>query len=466
MSALLSLSSNFYGGINEIKWKGNTLRQQLPIVQRNYDIYLNKNLPKTLSLSQLRKPLPLKIYRKEIVPTDSIRTNPPLCNSRQTVKITDIDMPGSTIVSANKVYTNGLALSIAPEFTKIQAERPGSCSSCFSSVTDARRRCRSAGMIPKKFNTNNNNSTYSTSTQQYLVSRNRTIKQNEYNYIRSGNSGLEPGTGLSKSNIYSPAGLSHCYQPQISAANNNNIFYYNWIDRSEHMVTIPDGLYDVNALNNAFQNIMYNNGHYLINSNGANVFLISFSYNTSTNTVIIKNSQNVAKIDTLYQPNPIYSSYTTPIVPVIGNWAYRFNAGTTTYTSITILSDNSFSNIIGFIPGVISGPSNNSILKPTISTNYVTLYYKPNNPEFGVQGAVDSSTFIHRRKFNTITNAAASTSAIFGNASANALSYGVSEIPYTEKVKKGYALNNYPVINKYTGEIECKSVCPRRIRRG
>ena len=462
MSAMLSLSENFYGGINQIKWKGKTLRQLVPTIQLNYDIYTNKNLPKTLSLAQLRRPLPLKIYRKEIG-----IVNPPNCNTRPSTKITGLDMPGSSIVSETKTYTTGLGLSMAPEFTTIQGENPGACASCFSPAINAKRRCRSAGMIPKKFNVNNNNSTYNTSTNQYLVSRNMTIKQNEYNYIRQGDSGLEPGTGLSKSNIYSPAGLSHCYQPQISAANNNNVFQYKWIDGATYTVTIPDGLYDVNGLNNAFQTVMFNNKHYFILiTTGSPVFLLSFSYNTSSNTVIIKTENNPVYRNTSSYSGTIYS------VPSGNTWATLYWVVTPApvfpdnTTSITILGTNTFQNIIGFIPGTYAGPSNNSVLKPTISTNYVTLYYKPNNPEFGVQGAVDSSTFIHRRKYNTITNAAASTASIFSSSVANALSYGVSEVPYTAKVKKGYSVNNYPVVNKYTGVVENKSVCPRRIRRG
>lgn len=462
MSALLSMSSNFYGGINEIKWKGKTMRQLIPTIQLNYDIYTNKNLPKVLTLSQLRRPLPLKIYRKEIA-----IVAPPNCNARVSTKITDLDMPGSTVFSETKTYTTGLALSAASEFTTIQGENPGSCTSCFSPVIDAKRRCRSAGMIPKKFNVNNNNSSYSTSTNQYLVSRNRTIKQNEYNYIRQGNSGLEPGTGLSKSNIYSPSGLSHCYQPQISAANNNNVFQYMWIDGATYTVTIPDGLYDVNGLNNAFQTVMLNNKHYFILiSTGAPIFLLSFSYNTSSNTVLIKTEITPVYRNTNSYSGAVYS------VPIGNTWATLywvvspvpiFPANT---TSLIILSTNTFQNIVGFIPGTYAGPSNNSVLKPKISTNYVTLYYKPSNPEFGVQGAVDSSTYMHRRKYNTITNAAASTASVFSSSTANALSYGVSEVPYTAKAKKGYSVNNYPVINKYTGKLECNSVCPRRIRRG
>lgn len=52
-----------------------------------------------------------------------------------------------------------------------------------------------------------------------------------------------------------------------------------------------------------------------------------------------------------------------------------------------------------------------------------TLIYNPNNPQYGVQGAVDSSSRIQRLKYNTITKAAASLKAEFGSEAANAAKY-------------------------------------------
>ena len=143
-------------------------------------------------------------------------------------------------------------------------------------------------MIPKKFNINYNNDKYYTSTNEYLVSRNRTIKQNDYAYIRQGNSGVQPDTGNAKSNIYSPAGLSHCYQPMISAENDNNTFSYVWLDSTVNHVTVPDGQYDTEALNAYFKTVMVRNNHYFTNNmTGANVFLLTIDYDNVNQVVEI-----------------------------------------------------------------------------------------------------------------------------------------------------------------------------------
>jgi hypothetical protein len=87
----------------------------------------------------------------------------------------------------------------------------------------------------------------------------------------------------------------------------------------------------------------------------------------------------------------------------------------------------------------------------------VPLYFKPNNPGFGVQGAVDSSTLLQRIKYNTITDAASGLRSAYGNAAANALSYGVSEEAYTIKSAVGDKYNFTPVINPKTGQL-CKKI--------
>ena len=45
---------------------------------------------------------------------------------------------------------------------------------------------------------------------------------------------------------------------------------------------------------------------------------------------------------------------------------------------------------------------------PGLQPSYKKLYYKPNNPQFGQQGAVSSGDVITRKRYNTITNAASS----------------------------------------------------------
>ena len=435
-------------------WKGKPFYQVMATIQ------LNANNAKTLSLHQIRKPLPLKIYRKEIHNING-QDRPSICSGRISMKITDIDMPGSTIVSeVLQSYSNGLVNTLDIHPTTLSAEN-GYCNTptaCFSPSYNALKRVRSAGMLPKKFNASKNNDTYNTSTQQYLVSRNRTIKQNEFNYIRKGDSGMVPGPGLAASNIYSPAGLSHCTQPVISADNDNNEFTYIWADGLRYNVVIPDGIYDIFALNTIFQTIQLFNKTYFVGPNNTNIFLLAFSYDTKTQSIVL--ITNVAT-KTLY-PSAQYGP------PTGASWTYNdlnlsinmptvdspYPTPTPGATYIEI-SNSNFANVIGFAPGTYYSGINETSFTGEILPKYVPLYYKPNNPEFGVQGAVDASTRMQRVKYNAITNGASLIKSAYGSAAANALAYGVSEQAYTAKSVVGDKPKITPVINPQSGSI-CK----------
>ena len=431
-------------------WKGKSFYQVISSIQKN------KNNAPTLSLQQIRNPLPLKIYRKEIHNLKGQTTN---CNVRISTKFIDFDAPGNNIVSeTQKTYTNGLVNTLDITPTTLSAENgvcntPAGC--VFSPQLNARRRCRSAGMIPRKFNTAANNDAYSTSTQEYLTSRNRTIKQNEFNYIRKGNSGMIPGPGLAASNIYSPGGLSHCSLPTISPANNNNVINYYWINTTPYSATIPTGTYDVNSLNAAFQAQQIINGTYLTDANSNKIFLLNISYDTQTQSVILiaNVASNTSYPKTIYDdPNNFTQGVNYPATdPVITNGNPVYGG-----TYFTISPNNNFSLLIGFVPGTYAkGLNNKSSYQGTLISNYVPLYFKPNNPGFGVQGAVDSSTLIQRVKYNTITDAASGLRSAYGNAAADALAYGVSEQAYTIKSAVGDKYTYTPVINPKTGQL-CK----------
>ena len=402
MSALLNLNQ-----IRYVSWKGKTFDDVVSSIQKN------KNDQSNMMVHQFMQAKPLKIYRKEIASKPSTT-----CNSRTSITIESLNMPGSTHISESPYEHagNGLVSTLHINEPTTTAENPPACEdSCiFSPEANARRRVRSSGMIPKKFNVHKNNDQYYTSTKQYLVSRNRTIKQNEYNYIRKGNSGVEPGTGLSKSNIYSPSGLSHCYQPEVSESHNNNHFQYLWLDGATYDVFIPDGKYNVESLNQVFRNQMTTNKHYYIDSAGEKVFLLNISYNNLTEQVILYATPDV--LQTTY-PAPSYT------VPTATSWLASVPYTAPCANTFIIILDNQFSKLLGTLPGQYGSGSSYSQMRPDITQNYVPLYYKPSNPGFGVQGAVDSSTRIHRRKYNTINDVAHSMGKAYGSGTANAMAY-------------------------------------------
>ena len=440
-----------------IQWKGNTLFQIIASIQ--YNIMSPIQIPPY----QLLKPLPLKIWRKEINNTTSaIRTS--TCSVRPSTSITSIDMPGSTIITnIDRKYANGLVNTLDINPTTLTAEN-GDCDNsvaCFlSPEKNARRRVRSAGMISRKFNENRNNDPYFTSTNEYLVSRNRTIKQNEYVYFKQSNMGLLPNIGNGKNNIFRPQGLSHCYNPAINAENNNNYFSYIWIDGTTHIVNIPDGNYDIESLNIVLQNIMIQNTHYFI-VNSIKVFLILFSYDTlSESIVVICNpaSQDASKS----------SYFPESSMPTNATWSYNSIPESQPYqtneqppyplgplqngATYIIIPDTNITEVLGFYPGTFTGGINQPFFKGSINTRYVTLVYKPNNQAFATQGAVDSSSYIQRAKYNAITNSAQTLKTAYGDAVANALAYGVSETAYTEKTKVGNRPTAVPIIDK-SGKI-------------
>ena len=86
------------------------------------------------------------------------------------------------------------------------------------------------------------------------------------------------------------------------------------------------------------------------------------------------------------------------------------------------------------------------------------MNYKPNNSQFGVQGAVSSSNLILRKKYDTITDVASKLQSAYGSATANALAYGVPSNGYTIKDKLGYPMKKTPTFSKYSDEMKQCSV--------
>jgi hypothetical protein len=194
----------------------------------------------------IKRPLPLKIYRRELA-TEPV-TN---CNPKISTKIDIINSPGGYALNPKTSNMNsaGLANTLDQEDMQIPnntTEVPGTCSCfttnglCLDPATNAKRRVRSAGMIRKNSNqytsiggrgiTVNGNATnmgetanrcrcgafigvplqdvmtpvkqYYTSTQQYLTSRTKGYDQNNYHNIKSGDASAKPGTNQSLINVY------------------------------------------------------------------------------------------------------------------------------------------------------------------------------------------------------------------------------------------------------------------------
>lgn len=474
-----------------VSWKGKTFTQVTSTIKKNKitssgsditkNVYKKGRLVGTVTFNpSIFLPNPLKIHRREIVNTIDV-TN---CYPRTSSSIDEINRPGGSIINSSS-QINGLVNTLDNILPNNKCEEPGSCetittangsSYAFLSPADnAKRRCRSSGMIKKNYNPANNFSTYYTDSKQYLVSRNKTFLQNQYNYIRVGNPLLKPSSGLAASNIYSPNGLPVCAKFHIAS---DYTFEYQWVDGNYYPVSIPTGYYDASDFNGKLQYAMAQNYHFLINAEGAKVFLLGIVYDDNNSILEFQCSC----YDSVNFPASVYScdvhssqSWTlrdsgtgiTPPSQGVGSSlvpGLKFSNGN--LSAALGLTSTSYPINIPPIPisvGIGSAGTNaqtyttsqvfTSNTTPGLKTVYKKIYYKPNNPQFSQQGAVSSSSLVTRIKYDTINTSAYKTSGnifgttvtnVYGGNSANALAYGVSNNPYTLKDKIGYPNISYP----------------------
>jgi len=432
--------------LNEIPyfpWKGKTFVQVSSTLQQN-GVTGDPG-------SNIFRATPVKLYRREIAVLGK-----PGCNERISQSIDGYDMPnGSLIYAQSPAHLCGIQGTKDIHLTANTTERPGLCTNTnICNETNARRRVRSSGMIKRHYNSHKNNDTYCTSSTQYLVSRNRTFQQNQYNFIRIGDPSVKPGNTLSVSNIYSANGINHCSSYFIAS---DVSFQYNWLDDVSYTVDVSSGYYDIETMNDVLKQTMLQNSHYFINKfNNTNLYLLNMAYNSSSNAI---------ELQTFIANNVLYNSANYKVSTNMTSAAWANS--TATLTSSFILPANPlFESAIGFRAGTYPASkdgitTNQAFLSnytPGIQPQYVPIYYKPNNPQFAQQGGVTASSLIVRKKYNAITNSTAVYYKAYGKSVGNALAYGVSESGYTIKDKIGYPLTKTPVFSKTTGElINCAS---------
>ena len=229
---------------------------------------------------------------------------------------------------------------------------------------------------------------------------------------------------------------------------------------------------------------MTNNKHYFINKEtGSYVYLLNIGYNNITNKVELQSLKTSLIIFNSNEYSFPLDEYNKPII----SWEkYLYLYDNATYVHITVwpvfeILDNIFQQAIGFTNGyypsniisvvvdtnntlnndgesISQGYDNDTISSssfvPGLLPPYVTIYYKPNNPQFAQQGAVSASSHTARERYNSITNNTAKYRNAYGLSVANALAYGVPENGYTIKDKIGYPNIQTPVISKYSGKLK------------
>jgi hypothetical protein len=200
MSATLNFNQVPY-----VSWKGKTFNQITSSIQKNRPFTNNLSSNNIIGSVDPRgskggvkqsRPLPLKIYRREIA-TAPITT----CNPRTSLSIDEINSPGGYLI--NPAVSNsssiGLVNTLDPVLPNTTYEYPGQCKAmvqngmCQDVATNALNRVRRSGIVKNN---------YYTSTKQYLESRCQSFQQNQYNFLRKGVATVKPGENASLSNQY------------------------------------------------------------------------------------------------------------------------------------------------------------------------------------------------------------------------------------------------------------------------
>ena len=117
----------------------------------------------------------------------------------------------------------------------------------------------------------------------------RTIVLNRSNIVQDGDNNKMvyqfPGSVNFKDSYIALSQVSMYYSWfNISANYNNNIIQYTWrvgAVLSTFTVNIPDGLYEISKINEYLQFAMIQNGHYLVNAVGDNVYYLECEVNPS-----------------------------------------------------------------------------------------------------------------------------------------------------------------------------------------
>lgn len=435
-----------------VAWKGATFNQVVARLKVNSDDGEGQSL--------MFGARPQKHYRREIASVAAASFGTQRGGG---MRILDFETPGATVVNSSASDdTTGLCATMDFGLTENQSERPCSSAQSMSSVNvnnaevNARRRVRSSGMIPRKFNDRGDtgDSVFKPSYRQYLSSRALTFDQNQFNYLRQGTRSAIPGDNLSMDNVYASNAQSSCPKKLISAARGNNTLLYTWIDGTEYTVTFDDGYYDIEDFRTALRVAMISNATYYVSIADATeyFFLLDLWYDSYNRRVVVQCVQTSSSLHSSSYEVPVGAgaTWTIPTAAVVPS--FTFSAAMARLLGIN-----------GGTAGTYGGGSGGNQVfygyGSELVTTYRPIYYKPNNVHFAHQGAVDASDRVTRVKYNAITNSAASFLSAYGSqtAAANAYAYCTNDGKYNDVRLKKYVAPVTPVVNAQTGEACCKT---------
>lgn len=140
----------------------------------------------------------------------------------------------------------------------------------------------------------------------------------------------------------------------IRSSYNNNTFSYSWTVggvSTNYNVILPDGLYEIADINSYLQWTMIENGHYLIDTAGDNVYYAE---------LVVNPTRNKVQLNTYQVPTSLPTGYTQP----------SGFAGYPTQTFNPIITFTAeFNKIVGYTAGFASDPNINGAYVPPTGNN-------------------------------------------------------------------------------------------------
>jgi hypothetical protein len=147
----------------------------------------------------------------------------------------------------------------------------------------------------------------------------------------------------------------------ISSLYFNNKITYTWtagVTKTTYTIEIPDGLYEINDINEFIQFKLIQNGHYLINDAGLNVYFLELRVNANRYAI---------QLNTYLFPIALPVGWSVP-----SNWSGVFP---TQSFNPEVVFQPTFNEIVGYSPTFISNNNvNDAYVPPTPSSktnNYV-----------------------------------------------------------------------------------------------
>lgn len=185
------------------------------------------------------------------------------------------------------------------------------------------------------------------------------IVLNQSNLIKDGQNNKLiykfPNSITFKDNYIAVSSISMFYSWfNITSALQNNTWTYTWTvgtTTTTYKIVVPDGLYEIADLNSYAQFIMVQNGTYLIDANGNDVFYFTLTSNTNRYAV---------QLSTYLIPTTLPTGWTLPT---------NFVGFPTTTQNCVVSFPANFNGIVGFSAGFTSDANvSNSYIVPSNQT--------------------------------------------------------------------------------------------------